>query len=475
MIIIQVKNVKSQLSDYTEELNDRLAVYHPNYWFSPKFKEGIWDGKTHFLTVPALKIPTGLLFIAEEYLKEKKITYEIIDNRRMPDMSRFKFVKKNTLRGIKLHPYQLEAIQKGIEAERGIFEIATGLGKTEIAAGIIKALRLKTLFMVHTQDLMYQTAKRLSERLGTTIGLIGDGEYETGPRIVVATVQSLNSRTFEKTKKGRYVLHRKTGQVMKQLLNSFSIMFQDETHHSSSMSFYRIGMFMHNAYYRFGLSGTPLRRDSLSNVKVMAVTGPVIYSKFADEGIKEGYLSDIEVRIVDNTEEVLEDNWRQIYRAGIVRSEQRNTLITEIVDYMYRQRKKIMILVRYIEHGEILQRMLANSYHIPAAFLSGRDPAWKREQVKGKFNIQDMKDGGFVLIASPIFDEGVDIPEIEVLIHAAGGKSEVKLIQKTGRGLRKKKHGGKLIVYDFNDMNSRFLYDHSEQRIAIYRKEGFLK
>lgn len=476
MITVQVKNVKSQLSDYTPELEEKLSAFHPNYWFSPKYKDGTWDGKTHFLTVPALKFPTGLLHIVKKYFKEVDAECRIIKQQK-PPIKRNDFTFDSAmLTGITLRDYQLEAIEKGILSERGIFEVATGLGKTEIAAGIIKAVGLRTLFMVHTQDLLHQTAKRLSERLQEPIGLIGDGVFKAEPTVVVATVQSLNSRMFQKNKKGRYILHKKTGQMMKQLLSSFAVMFQDETHHSSSMSFYRIGMFMHNAYYRFGLSGTPLRRDDVNNMKVRAVTGPVIYSKLAEEAIEEGHLSDIEVRIVDNEEEeILSNSWRHIYKYGIAQSKYRNTLIIKIIGSMYLKRRRQLILVRYIKHGKILQRMLANHLHVPAVFLSGKDSALKREQVKGKFNTQDMKDGGFVLIASSIFDEGVDIPEVDVLVHASGGKSEVKTIQRIGRGLRKKKSGNKLIVYDFNDMNSRFLSTHSIERIETYENEGFLK
>ena len=74
---------------------------------------------------------------------------------------------------------------------------------------------------------------------------------------------------------------------------------------------------------------------------------------------------------------------------------------------------------------------------------------------------------------STIFDEGVDIPEVNVLIIAAGGKSEVKTIQRIGRGLRKKKVGG-VLVFDFKDA-SKFLDRHSIDRIKVYQKEGFLK
>jgi superfamily II DNA or RNA helicase len=54
--------------------------------------------------------------------------------------------------------------------------------------------------------------------------------------------------------------------------------------------------------------------------------------------------------------------------------------------------------------------MLVNNHHVPTKFIYGRNKAWERSQVKHEFN----EKGGFVLIASTIFDEGVDIPEINV-------------------------------------------------------------
>lgn len=460
MIKISLKNVYSTLSDYTTGLEKRLTVAYPNYWFSPKFKQGLWDGKNHFLKVPSLKFPTGLLFVIEEYFKEKNMEYEIEDLRQSPHRPTDWVVPDDMLRDIVLRDYQLEAIRKGLEKKRGIFEVATGLGKTEIAAGIIKALGLKTIFMTHTQDLLHQTAKRFELRLGEKTGLIGDAEFDTEPRIVVATTQSL------------YSLKKKRIEEFKKLINNFEVMFQDETHHSSSMTFYEIGMYAHNAYYRYGLSGTPLRRDELSNMKVMAITGPILYGKLAEKGIKEGYLSDIEIRIIDNPEMVVVagDKWQQIYNQAIVCSPTRNMSIVDLAEKEFKLGKKILILIRIIEHGEILHRMFSRR-KIDAAFIHGGHESSIREEVKKQFN----KDGDFVLIASTIFSEGIDIPNVQVLIIGSGGKSEVQTIQRVGRGLRIKETGEKLIVYDFNDMNSKFLSTHSKERIKIYKQEGFLK
>ena len=184
--------------------------------------------------------------------------------------------------------------------------------------------------------------------------------------------------------------------------------------------------------------------------------------------IDEGYLSNIKIEIIACPTIYLGKTWQEIYENGIVSSIERNSLICETAIKHFKQGKKVMILVRRILHGKILENMFVAAF-TPAVFLSGKDNAEYRKETKELFN----EVGGFVLIASTIFDEGVDIPEINVLIIAAGGKSEVKTIQRVGRGLRKKKEGG-VLVYDFNDY-SKFLNNHSMNRIKVYQKEGFLK
>lgn len=663
---IYVKNVYSILSDYTEELEKVLTIPYENYWFSNKYKQGLWDGRYHFLKIKAgyPKFATGLRTFVEKFFNERNTNYKIIDERKVPEwgwvdeppITKFDDAwlyppREPFLKGIELRDYQWEAIVEALKEKRGIIELATGLGKTEIAIGITKILGLRTLFLTHTQDLLHQTANRFKKRLAVEVGLIGDSEFEIEPDIIVATVQSL------------YSLLKKNTRAAKEILNSFQVMFQDECisgdslillpgnevttireiydnpfisevmsyneetkileprkilrkikgvlrgknfkkfqfrtdkatflkitgnhevwtnqgykqiqelngsevlkvfennnvkqvyicklcgkkfydqqhyrnhnsfaclafrekayrarslnlnyrkylsnrikgknslpkkkepkkvlaykynlevegnhnyiangllisncHHSSAMTFYTIGMYMHNAYYRYGLSGTIMRRDKLSNMKVMALTGKVIYSKLSEEGIKEGYLSNIEIEVMENDEEVFGKNWQAIYEDGIVRSAKRNSEIMMLAKYHLQKGDKIMILIRRIEHGKILERMLADR-GIPCYFLYGQHESWQRNRIKHKFN----KKGEFVLIASVgIFGEGVDIPTISVLIIGAGGKSEVQVIQWVGRGLRPE--SGVLKVYDFID-KSKYLNKHSQERIKVYKKEKWI-
>lgn len=458
MQTITIQNVYSSISNYDEELKERLSVFYPKYWFSKKYKEGLWDGKYCFLK-GCRRFPTGLLFIVEEYFQEKGIEYQIADRRTFPEirLMSLDFLAKEPLKGIQLRKYQIDAIIEAVMGGRGVIELPTGSGKTEIAIGITKLLGLNTLFLVNTKDLLHQTADRYEKRIGKKAGIIGDDIFDIKD-ITISTIQSL------------YSLFKKNQNRGKEVLNLFDISIYDECHHSSSASFYTLGMYMHNSYFRFGMSATPLKRDILNNMKIMALTGPPIYSLKSKELIDQGFLSNIEVEVVDNPGIVLGKTWQQIYENGIIRSLDRNQKIASIAHDEWQKGKKVMILVRWIEHGEILQRMLVNQLHIPAIFICGKNESWEREKAKQEFNV----DGNFVLIVSGIYDEGIDLPEIETLIIGAGGKSELKTIQRVGRGLRKKKNNARLLVYDFMD-SAKYLRAHSKNRLKTYEKEGFLK
>jgi superfamily II DNA or RNA helicase len=78
-----------------------------------------------------------------------------------------------------------------------------------------------------------------------------------------------------------------------------------------------------------------------------------------------------------------------------------------------------------------------------------------------------------VYIATPIFDEGVDVPGIDVLILAGGGKSNIKLLQRLGRGMRTDPDKVQLLVLDFIDDTNRYLFKHSEERLNVYEREDF--
>jgi len=460
MITIKVRNVKSQLSNYTLGLEEKLSCWWPKYWHSTKYKDGLWDGQTHFLDIMTGKFPTGLLHIVEGYFREEGTDFQIVDergyDRDLIDSGRIWSVHKDLLHGITLRQDQLDAIIDAVNNFRGVIHMPTGTGKTEVAIGITKALNLPTLIMVNSKSLMWQTHDRFIVRLNSNIyeiGVFGDSLFAPGTRVTIATVQSLDQMKKQSTKR--------FGDFMK----TFQVIMFDECHHASAKTWYTAGMWAHNAFYRFGFSGTPMDREELDSMKLMAVVGQTIYKRKTEDAIEDGDLCPIIMDILDNDETVYGARWQEIYREGIVDSKQRNQMIVNTATGHYEKGDKVLILVRQIDHGGILRRMLEGW---PVRFVHGSNSMDQRDD-----SVQWFLEGKGILIASGIFDEGIDIPEINVLITASGGKSDVKTIQRIGRGLRKKKDGGVLKAYDFLD-NSKYLKQHSERRIEVYIREGYL-
>ena len=458
MITIRIRNVKSVIDKHLPLLEEKLSTLHPKYWHSTKYNEGTWDGRTHFLDLKTGKFPTGHLHLVTEWLIEEELEYQIIDERKeiVVDMEMLKLVRPEMLHGITLREDQLSAITAGIVHCRGVIQMPTGTGKTEVAIGLTRLLDLPTLFLVNSKSLLYQTQERFIKRLGLSkdeIGIFGDGIYAPGEFVTIATVQSLDQMKKDSQKKfGAF-------------LKAFPVLMFDECHHASAKTWYTAGTWAHNSYYRFGFSGTPMDREEIDSMKLMAVVGQPIYKRKTQDAIEDGDLCKIEMNMIENAEEVLGYAWQEIYTKAIVNSRQRNDMIADLAVEHYRHKRKVLILVRILEHGWNLKKKLQGW---PVRFLNGGHSQEDREET-----IQWFSEGSGILIASGIFDEGIDIPEINVLIVASGGKSDVKSIQRIGRGLRKKSEGVNLKAYDFEDA-SEYLREHSAQRRKIYKREGYL-
>ena len=138
----------------------------------------------------------------------------------------------------------------------------------------------------------------------------------------------------------------------------------------------------------------------------------------------------------------------------------------KIVDLVKEKNVRTMILIKNIEHGELLRDWISGSI-----FLSGVDDPLYRKEIIDKF-----EDGKVdTIIATNIFNEGISINSIQMLIVASGGKSRIETIQRLGRALRVSKELNKkdVLVYDFNDTGNLFTERHAGFRKKTYKKFGF--
>jgi superfamily II DNA or RNA helicase len=126
-----------------------------------------------------------------------------------------------------------------------------------------------------------------------------------------------------------------------------------------------------------------------------------------------------------------------------------------------------LVLFSSLKHGKILYELFKQ--HMKCAILDGSNTKEEREQVKKDLLAHKID----CVLASKIFDIGVDIPSLAGLVIACGGKSTVKALQRVGRVIRKYPGKKFAVVIDFIDQ-APFLDNHSKTRHKIYKsEEGF--
>lgn len=331
---------------------------------------------------------------------------------------------------------------------------------TECACALTKHLAIPTVFLVERLELLHQTRKRFALRLGLPledIGIIGDSHCQIGSWITVATPKSLGTQI-------------KKGNVVPGL---WQMVISDESHHVGSDTHYEV-LNSIPAYYRFGMSGTPLNRSDGADLRLIAQTGPVLYDVPNKLLVARGISVQPYVEMVTIDEPYIPESttWAKVHRLGVVENEALNQKIIEKTLQHLSDGKQVLILVDVIKHGDYLDNRLGRavrSLRFPThhQFINGKEDTAVRIKA-----LEDFKTGTTkCLIATPILDEGVDVPCIDVLILAGGGKSKIRLLQRAGRGLRTGKGKKKLLIIDFANFTHRYLLKHSLQRLRTYKGE----
>jgi superfamily II DNA or RNA helicase len=100
--------------------------------------------------------------------------------------------------------------------------------------------------------------------------------------------------------------------------------------------------------------------------------------------------------------------------------------------------------------------------------VSGKLKTSEREKIRNDYRAGKID----ILVASTIYDQGVDIKELDALIPCAGGKSTAKALQRVGRVIRTTPDYPKKDAYIIETFDqTHFMRDHSVMRYEIYKSE----
>lgn len=432
------------------KIHDILSVRIEGYYFSRKFKRGLWDGYKRFFNLLTCTFYTGLL--SQVISQLDGIPYKVIDDRvPHPHLN-----VPLSLNGIDLRSYQINMIEEAVKHGRGIISAPPNAGKTEVACGIMQVLGLPTNFFTHRIALLEQTKKRIEKRLGVRVGTVAQG-VEDIRDINVLSVASVHKRLDSPS--------------VKELLERTPVVISDEVHHISASTWEKCLKACKGAYYRYGLSATALLRDDISNMVVKGLTGDEIASISNKDLIELGIsaLPSVYLMSVNNPKIPTHFTFDMAYDEGILFNTYRNELIISSTRRFLEMGKSVFILVWRIPHGELLYNRF-RELGVDCEFISGERKTIPISDALERFDNKSLK----CLISSTISDEGLDVPAMDVLIIGVGFKAPLKTIQRVGRGLRKKKEGENVVtIVDFVDWHDkRYLLKHSKDRCREYYKMG---
>ena len=386
----------------------------------PRWKRG--DGLVHMMSDTTQTFPAGFIGAVRKQAEKDGVKVEIVDKRGVArDMD-----PKPLLDW--LRDYQLEAIREAMTFERGIFHHVTAAGKTEVMVGVAELYPINWLILVHSKDLVMQIIDRFSRRTGEECGVIMEGK-KVIRRITVATFQSVLAG-----------VHRKDKQIINLLTRNARGLMVDEAHKVPAATFYRIVMAT-QAYYRYGFSGTPFQRGDKKSIYLWGAIGPVIHRIPAERLIAAGVLAKPKIRCVTLRQVITGKNWAEAYRIGITESAPRNRLLVQIAK---KATKPALLFVKEVKHGKALEKALRAAGE-KVEFVWG-DAHTKVRQAAVRRLVHGDTD---VLICSVIFQEGIDIPELQSVIIGSGGKSVIMALQDVGRGMRRTNRQGKITKEEF--------------------------
>lgn len=431
-----------------------------------------WDGYRKLFNTRYQTFPIGLLDIVRNAFINAGIPVTIVDKRKINNET-IDYVMDN----YQVRDYQTNAVLMSVSHGNGIIKAATGAGKTTIAARTIHALKKRTVFIVHTRDLLYQTIESFNRMFpDEIIGQIGDGKIDY-QNITVATMQTLailNDIEVGKNKfdedadavKETKVQYKEiyNPDVWHKYKNTVDCVMFDEVQRICSQTAYAVRFLFERANYAFGYSASPWRDDG-SDLMIEAAFGRRIVDITASELIKQGYLVKPYITIKSAPTVWEGKTYEQVYKSAIVENVFRNMQVANDALDQYNLGRNTLVLVTQIRHGEILEKML-NDMGAPATFISGKSGMKKRRQT-----IQDMRDGkAQLVIASTIADVGLDVPRLQSIVEAGAGKSSVTALQRLGRIMRPFDGKDKCYFITYHD-NVPYISQQIDRKIEIWSTE----
>ncbi len=317
--------------------------------------------------------------------------------------------------------------------DRGLVVAATGIGKTYLAAFDSKDYS-KVLFVAHREEILKQAKESLAcVRPNANMGFFTGEEKSKDANILFATVQTLGRKEYL------------SQEYFKR--DYFDYIIIDEFHHAVSKNYSNILEYF-TPKFLLGLTATPERMDNRDVFEIC--NHEVVYEVRLKEAINKGWLVPFRYYgIYDET-----DYKRISFKNGkydgpglekALMIEKRADLILN--HYKRYNSKSALGFCSSRNHANYMAKYFCENGVEAYAVLSGEKMEYSMEREEA---INKLKNGEIkVLFSVDMFNEGLDITSIDMLMFLRPTESPTIFLQQLGRGLRRHKNKKYVNVLDF--------------------------
>jgi len=256
-------------------------------------------------------------------------------------------------------------------------------------------------------------------------------------------------------------------------IDQFPVLIIDEAHHVTKFDggYAKVLRYMLSPV-KIGFTAT-LPTQEEAEMALEGLVGPVVGEQSINEATELGILAEPHITLLKSPYDSFVrslNRYPEVYEEGIIQNEKRNWMVVETI-LKHKEKGEIsLVFVNRIEHGQNLVKLFKEVGHIYVPFVRGDMKATERKNIK-----QNLIEGKRkVVIATTAWKEGINIPSLNVVFNAGGGKDELPVLQTIGRGLRRTDKKDKVVIYDFFDPSHQYLISHFGERITLYMNNGWL-
>ena len=451
------------------ELSEFFTFQVPNASFMPSVRNRLWDGRIRLFNVATGKIYVGLFPYVRKFFQEQgylpiKYGEGLWASRNIDKELIKKFVNKIS-KDLKVRDYQLDAIHHVINHDRGLILSPTGSGKSFIIYALIRYYvdllsDKKVLVVVPTTSLVEQ--------------MYGDfADYGWSPdeychRLYSGYDKNSDKKVIISTWQSIYKMPRS-------YFSQFGAVFIDECHLAKAKSLTGIMTKLLDCKYRIGTTGT-LDGTEIHQLVLEGLFAKCKQVTTTSELIKRSELSNLNINciVLDHVKDNRMTRTYQEEMEYLATNRQRNLYISRLAASL---EGNSLVLAQYIEKQlvplclMIVDRCEGRSIHL----IHGATPTDDREKVR---ELVEKENDAIIVASYGTFSLGINIKRLHNIIFASPYKSQIKVLQSIGRGLRTAEDKNVLNVFDISDdlsYNGRENYTlkHFKERIEIYNKEEF--